>query len=85
MVNFIVFLLVIWCLYLAFSQVSSHATLICCHPAHYSPGKTDNMMPHISLTVSQRTKAYLGKVGQKTFGLALESFAKFFYVIARKS
>lgn len=42
-------------------------------------------MPHISLTVSQRTKAYLGKVGQKTFGLALESFAKFFYVIARKS
>lgn len=83
-VNFIVFLLVIWCLYPAFSQVSSHATLICCHPAHYSPGKTDNMMPHISLTVSQRTKAYLGMVGQKAFGLALESFAQSFLCYCKK-
>lgn len=66
------------------SQVSSHATLICCHPAYYSPGKTDNMMPHISLTGSQRTKAPLGKVGQKTFGLALESFSQSFLDYCKK-
>lgn len=64
--------------------MSSHATLICCHLSHYSLGKTDNMMPHTSLTASQRTKASLWKLAPKTFGLALEAFSQSFLCYYKK-